>query len=85
MHGEPFESYDTPREAARRQPDQLVYRALSYRTGGELRVLLEFTKRFPHIAPFNAMLLYVQNPGIRYTLTWRDGRRYRGNSKCRKP
>ena len=57
------------REAGRRALDQLVSRALAYRTGKELRELLEFTKRFPHIAPFNAMLLYVQNPGIQYALT----------------
>lgn len=56
-------------EPARQALDQLVSRALAYRTGKELRELLEFTKRFPHIAPFNAMLLHVQNPGIHYALT----------------
>lgn len=55
-------------EVGRNQLDQLVSRALAYRTGGELRALLEFAKRFPHVAPFNAMLLHVQNPGIGYTL-----------------
>ena len=59
----------SPRDVARRQLDQLVSRSLAYRTGPELKALLEFTKRFPHIAPFNAMLLHVQNPGIRYALT----------------
>ena len=48
--------------------DDLVSRALAYRTGKELRELFEFTRRFPHIAPFNAMLLHVQNRGIRYAL-----------------
>jgi hypothetical protein len=60
---------DIPRDTAKRQLDQLISRALAYRTSGELRALLEFTKRFPHIAPFNAMLLHVQNPGIGYALT----------------
>jgi hypothetical protein len=48
--------------------DELVSRALAYRTGKELRELVEFSRRFPHIAPFNAMLLHVQNPGICYAL-----------------
>lgn len=67
--GELFDGYDSPREVARRQLDQLVSRALAYRTGSELKTLLEFSRRFPHIAPFNAMLLHVQNRGIGYALT----------------
>jgi hypothetical protein len=53
---------------SRRMLDELVSRALAYRTSGELKKLLEFSRRFPHFAPFNAMLLHVQNPGIRYAL-----------------
>jgi hypothetical protein len=34
-----------------------------------LKDLLKFSRRFPHFAPFNAMLLHVQNPGIQYALT----------------
>lgn len=52
----------------RRTLDDLVARALAYRTGEELQALLTFAHRFPHVAPFNAMLLHVQNPGIRYAL-----------------
>jgi hypothetical protein len=48
--------------------DDLVSRALAYRTGPELKALFDFIRRFPHMAPFNAMLLYVQNPGIRFAL-----------------
>jgi hypothetical protein len=33
-----------------------------------LKALFDFTRRFPHLAPFNAMLLHVQNPGIRFAL-----------------
>ncbi len=61
-------------EVGRNQLDQLVSRALAYRTGGELRALLEFAKRFPHVAPFNAMLLHVQNPGIGTPCRRTDGR-----------
>jgi len=52
----------------RRMVDELVTRALAYRNSGEFKELLAFARRFPHLAPFNAMLLHVQNPGIRYAL-----------------
>lgn len=62
--------------------DELVSRALAYRTGKELRELVEFSRRFPHIAPFNAMLLHVQNPGIRYALRAEEWeRKYRRQVK----
>lgn len=63
---------DDPRRAL----DDLITRALAYRTGPELQELLKFSHRFPHIAPYNAMLLHVQNPGIRYALraaAWERG------------
>jgi hypothetical protein len=55
-------------DESRRTLDELVSRALAYRTSGEFKELLEFIRRFPHMAPYNAMLLHVQNPGIRYAL-----------------
>src|SRR5947208_11318510 len=55
-------------EAARKALDDLISRALAYRTGPELKALFDFMRRFPHIAPYNAMLLHVQNPGIGYAL-----------------
>ncbi|MCC6489646.1 MAG: ImmA/IrrE family metallo-endopeptidase [Candidatus Hydrogenedentes bacterium] len=61
-----------PAEGVRKSLDDLVARALAYRTGPELKKLLEFTTKFPHIAPYNAMLLHVQNPGIRYALRAKD-------------
>ncbi len=48
--------------------DDLVSRSLAYRTGPELRALMDFARRFPHLAPYNAMLLHMQNPGIAYAL-----------------
>ena len=59
---------DNPRQTL----DDLVSRAIAYRTGKELHELFEFCRRFPHIAPYNAMLLHVQNPGIAYALRARD-------------
>ena len=55
-------------DESRRMVDELVSQALAYRTSGEFKKLLEFSRRFPHLAPFNAMLLHVQNPGIQYAL-----------------
>lgn len=55
---------DDPRQSL----DDLIKRALAYRTGAELQELLTFSRRFPHMAPYNAMLLHVQNPGICYAL-----------------
>ncbi len=55
---------DDPRRAL----DDLITRALAYRTGPELEELLKFARRFPHLAPYNAMLLHVQNPGITYAV-----------------
>jgi hypothetical protein len=55
-------------ETARKALDDLISRALAYRTGPELKALLDFMKRFRHLAPYNAMLLHVQNPGIGYAL-----------------
>src|SRR5438874_3904920 len=55
-------------ETARKALDDLISRALAYRTGPELKALFDFMRRFRHIAPYNAMLLHVQNPGIGYAL-----------------
>lgn len=55
-------------QTARKALDELISRALAYRTGPELKALFDFMKRFPHLAPYNAMLLHVQNPGIGYAL-----------------
>jgi|SRR5882724_2327726 len=55
-------------ESTRKALDDLITRALAYRTGPELKALFDFMRRFPHIAPYNAMLLHVQNPGIGYAL-----------------
>ena len=55
-------------ETVRKALDDLISRALAYRTGPELKALFDFMKRFPHFAPYNAMLLHVQNPGIGYAL-----------------
>lgn len=60
----------------RKTLDELVERALAYKTGPEVKQLFEFVNRFPHIAPYNAMLLHVQNAGIQFALRARHWERF---------
>jgi hypothetical protein len=64
----------------RRSLDDLISRAIAYHSAPELVELLEFNRRFPYLAPYNAMLLHMQNPGIRFALRapqWERGYRRR--------
>lgn len=63
-----FADLSDHKDAQQNSLDALISRALAYRTGPEFKALLAFTKRFPHLAPYNAILLHVQNPGIRFAL-----------------
>jgi hypothetical protein len=63
-----FNGFPDNQETARKALDDLISRALAYRTGPELKALFVFMKRFPHLAPYNAMLLHVQNPEIQFAL-----------------
>lgn len=53
-------------EAARTLLDQLLADSRLYRTGKDYRALLHFVIRLRNFAPFNAMLLQVQKPGLMY-------------------
>ncbi len=64
-----------PGEPQKRMLDDLITRSLAYRTSNEFFHLANFTRRFPYIAPFNAMLLHVQNPGIQCALCAPDWER----------
>lgn len=62
-------------EAARSLLDQLLGDSRLYRTGPDFKALLEFVVRLRNFAPFNAMLLQIQKPGLLYAasaLDWRD-------------
>jgi hypothetical protein len=66
--------------------DQLLTDARLYRTGSDYQDLLEFVVRLRNMAPFNAMLLQVQKPGIRFAasaLDWehRFGRTIRDGAR----
>jgi hypothetical protein len=46
--------------------DKLFYEIGTYRESHEIKMLFDFVKKFPHIAPYNAMLLHIQKPGSQY-------------------
>lgn len=54
--------------------DKLYMEVHEFRTKENFTGLVNFVKRFPHMAPYNAMLVYVQKPGSRFVATpdeWR--------------
>lgn len=59
-------------EAARTLLDQLLADSKLYRTGKDFRALLHFVIRLRNFAPFNAMLLQVQKPGLLYAASRMD-------------
>jgi hypothetical protein len=48
--------------------DQLLTDARLYTSGKDYKALLDFVVRLRNIAPFNAMLLQVQKPGLRFAV-----------------
>jgi hypothetical protein len=49
--------------------DELFDSVGTYKSSKDFKELLEFMKRFPKIAPYNAMLLHIQKPGSEYVAT----------------
>ena len=54
--------------------DQLLADSRLYRRSKDYEDLLQFVVRLRNFAPFNAMLLQVQKPGLRYAASARDWR-----------
>ncbi len=52
--------------------DQLIAATRLYNTSEAIQELVEFTIRFRAFAPFNAMLLHIQKPGLTHAATARD-------------
>ena len=50
--------------------DRLFTEIGTYRKSDELKKLYQFVKKFPHIAPYNAMLLHIQKPGSNYVASF---------------
>ncbi|MFN3252319.1 hypothetical protein [Roseibium album] len=52
--------------------DQLIADTRLYDSAKAVKELLEFTVRLRHIAPFNAMLLHIQKPGLSFAARPKD-------------
>ena len=52
--------------------DQLLTDSRLYTKSKDYKELLDFTVRLRNFAPFNAMILQVQKPGLRYAASARD-------------
>lgn len=52
--------------------DKLFTEIGTYRESTEFKELLKFIKKFPHIAPYNAMLIHIQKPGSSYVASAQD-------------
>lgn len=61
-------------EEARSLLDQLLADSRLYTRSAEYKALLEFVVRLRNFAPFNALLLQVQKPGLTYAASARDWR-----------
>ena len=61
-------------EIARSLLDQLFEDSRLYTKSSDYKELLDFVVRLRNFAPFNAMLLQVQKPGLRYAASARDWR-----------
>lgn len=61
-------------EAARSLLDQLLTDSRLYTQSKDYKELLDFVVRLRNFAPFNAMLLQVQKPGLSYAASARDWR-----------
>lgn len=60
--------------------DKLLDDSRLYRQGKDYKALLDFVVRLRNFAPFNAMLLQIQKPGISYAATARDWHQRFGRS-----
>jgi len=59
-------------ELARSLLDGLLEESRLYKTTQDYKELLDFTVRLRNFAPFNAMLLNIQKPGLTYAASARD-------------
>ena len=67
-------------DAARSMLDQLLEDSRLYRTGSDYKALLDLVVRLRNFAPFNALLLQIQKPGLHHAASARDWRETFGRS-----
>ena len=61
-------------DTARSMLDQLLEDSRLYRKGADYQNLLDFVVRLRNFAPFNALLLQIQKPGLHHAASARDWR-----------
>lgn len=61
-------------DVARSMLDQLLEDSRLYKKGADFKNLLDFVVRLKNFAPFNALLLQIQKPGLNHAATARDWR-----------
>jgi hypothetical protein len=61
-------------ESARAMLDQLFIDSRLYTQSQDYKDLLDFVIRLPNLAPFNAMLLQIQKPGLKFAASAHDWR-----------
>lgn len=52
--------------------DKLFHDVGTYRKSTDFHELIKFIKKFPRIAPYNAMLIHIQKPGSSYVASTND-------------
>ena len=72
LAGESEQQHLFESEEARSLLDQLLVDSRLYSRSGDYKALLDFVVRLRNFAPFNAMLLQVQKPGLTYAASAHD-------------
>jgi hypothetical protein len=72
MSSKQSELFDSETEAARSLLDHLLAESKLYKTSKGYWDLLQFTSKLRNFAPFNAMLLHIQKPGLTYAASSSD-------------
>ena len=68
--------FDNDTHMLRKGIDELFVTVQDYASSDKFKELLRFTAHFKKYAPYNAMLIHIQNPGARYVLPARNWQKY---------
>lgn len=77
--------FDNEAYMLRKGIDELFATVRDYASSDKFKELLRFTAHFKKYAPYNAMLIHIQNPGARYVLPARSWQKYNRtviNDRC---
>ena len=77
--------FDNETHMLRKGIDELFATVRDYASSDKFKELLRFTAHFKKYAPYNAMLIHIQNPGARYVLPARSWQKYNRtviNDRC---